>query len=82
MGGCRSAPRCDGRRSGETGGGERSSKLLKPLVSNQGVVPCPWAATNVRGAMPIPPYEGLRTYFFFADVEPKELMTFGVEAGI
>jgi len=32
--------------------------------------------------MPIPPYEGLRTYFFFADVEPKELMTFGVEAGI
>jgi hypothetical protein len=21
-------------------------------------------------------------YFFFADVEPKELMTFGVEAGI
>jgi hypothetical protein len=32
--------------------------------------------------MPIPPYEGRRTYFFFADVEPKELMTFGVEAGI
>jgi hypothetical protein len=23
--------------------------------------------------MPIPPYEGRRTYFFFADVEPKEL---------
>jgi hypothetical protein len=32
--------------------------------------------------MPIPPYEGRRTYFFLADVEPKELMTFGVEAGI
>ncbi len=32
--------------------------------------------------MPIPTYEGRRTYFFFADVEPKELMTFGVEAGI
>ena len=32
--------------------------------------------------MPIPPYEGRRTYFFFADVEPKELMTFGVESGI
>lgn len=32
--------------------------------------------------MPIPPYEGRRTYFFFADVEPKELMTFGLEAGI
>jgi Peptide methionine sulfoxide reductase len=32
--------------------------------------------------MPIPPYEGRRTYFFFADVEPKEVMTFGVEAGI
>jgi hypothetical protein len=32
--------------------------------------------------MPIPPYEGRRIYFFFADVEPKELMTFGVEAGI
>src|SRR5688572_20174814 len=27
---------CDGRRSGETGAGERSSKPLKPLVSNQG----------------------------------------------
>ena len=39
-------------------------------------------ATNVLGAMPIPTYEGRRTYFFFADVEPKELMTFGVEAGI
>jgi len=32
--------------------------------------------------MPIPTYEGRRTYFFFADVEPKELMTFGVEPGI
>jgi len=32
--------------------------------------------------MPIPTYQGRRTYFFFADVEPKELMTFGVEAGI
>jgi hypothetical protein len=32
--------------------------------------------------MPIPPQEGGRTYFFFADVEPKELMTFGVESGI
>ena len=32
---CRAAPRCDGRRSGETGGGERSSNPLKPLVSNQ-----------------------------------------------
>jgi hypothetical protein len=32
--------------------------------------------------MPIPPYEGPRTYFVFADVEPKELMTFGVEDGI
>ncbi|MGH3038634.1 MAG: hypothetical protein ACRDLZ_04400 [Gaiellaceae bacterium] len=32
--------------------------------------------------MPMPPYEGRRTYFFFADVEPKELMTFGVEARI
>jgi hypothetical protein len=32
--------------------------------------------------MPIPPYQGRRTYFFFADVEPKELMTFGVESGI
>jgi len=32
--------------------------------------------------MPIPPNEGRRTYFFFADVEPKELMTFGVESGI
>jgi hypothetical protein len=32
--------------------------------------------------MLIPPYEGRRTYFFFADVEPKELMTLGVEAGI
>jgi hypothetical protein len=38
--------------------------------------------TNVLGAMPIPTYEGRRTYFFLADVEPKELMTFGVEAGI
>jgi hypothetical protein len=27
-------------------------------------------------------YEGRRTYFFFADVEPKELGTFGVQAGI
>jgi hypothetical protein len=27
---------CDGRRSGEKGGGERSSKPLEPLVSNQG----------------------------------------------
>ncbi len=45
------------------------------------MVPCAWA-TNVLGAMPIPTYEGRRTYFFFADVEPKELMTFGVEAGI
>ena len=44
-------------------------------------MPCAWA-TNVLGAMPIPTYEGRRTYFFFADVEPKELMTFGVEAGI
>jgi hypothetical protein len=34
------------------------------------------------GAIPIPPYQGRRTYFFFADVEPKELMTFGVEPGI
>ena len=32
--------------------------------------------------MTIPRYEGRRTYFFFADVEPKELMTFGVESGI
>ena len=32
--------------------------------------------------MPIPTYEGRRTCFFFADVEPKELMTFGVEARI
>jgi hypothetical protein len=32
--------------------------------------------------MPIPTYEGRRTYFFFAAVEPKELMTFGVAAGI
>lgn len=45
------------------------------------LVPCAWA-TTVLGAMPIPTYEGRRTYFFFADVEPKELMTFGVEAGI
>src|SRR4029453_10012940 len=30
----------------------------------------------------IPRDEGRRTYFFFADVEPKELMTFGVESGI
>jgi len=39
-------------------------------------------ATNVLGAMPIPPYEGRRTCFFLADVEPKELMTFAVESGI
>jgi hypothetical protein len=32
--------------------------------------------------MPTPMYEGRRTYFFFADVEPKELGTFGVQAGI
>ena len=41
--------------------------------------PWPWP---VLGAMPIPTYEGRRTYLFFADVEPKELMTFGVGAGI
>ena len=52
-----------------------------PWSSTREVVPLA-LATNVRGAMPIPPYEGRRTYFFFADVEPKELMTFGVEAGI
>jgi len=54
------------------------------VLSSEGVrslVPCAWA-TTVLGAMPIPTYEGRRTYFFFADVEPKELMTFGVEAGI
>jgi hypothetical protein len=44
-------------------------------------VPCR-GATNVLGAMPLPPYEGRRTYFFFADVEPKELMRFGLQAGI
>src|SRR6266496_3496694 len=39
-----------------------------------------WRPT-ILGAMPIP-REDRRTYFFFADVEPRELMTFGVEAGI
>ena len=62
---------------------------MRPSVSSRNTrsppreVVCPArGATNVLGVMPIPPYEGRRTYFFFADVEPKELMTFGVESGI
>ena len=55
----------------------------RPSLGLQPGKPCPGrGVTNVLGAMPIPTYEGRRTYFFFADVEPKELMTFGVEAGI
>ncbi len=57
----------------------RRSRALSRTTDN---VRLPRGATNVLGAMPIPPYEGRRTYFFFADVEPKELMTFGVESGI
>lgn len=32
--------------------------------------------------MPIPTHAGTRSYFVFADVEPKEVMNFGVESGI
>ena len=72
------------RRS--TLGRDRRRRAILQTARALGLQPrtsCPGPrATNVRGAMPIPPYEGRRTYFFFADVEPKELMTFGVEAGI
>lgn len=32
--------------------------------------------------MSIPPFEGPRTHFVLADVEPKEVMNFGVTASI
>lgn len=34
------------------------------------------------GHVPIPEYSGPRTYLILADVEPKEVMDFGVEAEI
>ena len=34
---------------------------------------CLRGATNVLGAMPIPTYEGRRTYFFFADGELRPI---------
>jgi hypothetical protein len=59
----------------------RNDSRARPKKSGPSSRNAIWS-TNVRGAMPIPRYEGRRTYFFFADVEPRELMTFGVESGI
>jgi hypothetical protein len=82
-GGLLSIARADAERNASEDVDQPAATHARNPLTLQPGKSCPArCATNVLGAMPIPTYEGRRTHFFFADVEPKELMTFGVEAGI